>query len=104
MVNYNLLTLNISLSDMNKAELIQLIRTELGEGTTTKTATEALNATLSAISKAVANKEKVQIIGFGTFEPKERPARTGRNPRTGEQVSIPASSTVAFKPAAALKS
>ena len=88
---------------MNKAELIQAIRAELGEGTTTKTATEALNATLAAISKAV-SKEKVQIIGFGTFETKQRPARTGRNPRTGEQVTIPTSSVVSFKPSSALKS
>ena len=103
MLEYYALTLSISHTGMNKAELIQAIRAELGEGTTTKTATDALNATLAAISKAV-TKEKVQIIGFGTFETKQRPARTGRNPRTGELVSIPASSAVTFKPSSALKS
>lgn len=87
---------------MNKSQLIDAIQKELGNDTTRKAAAAALNATLSAIAKAVA-KEKVQIVGFGTFETRQRPARTGRNPRTGETVSIPAGSVVAFKPATALK-
>lgn len=87
---------------MNKSQLIDAIQHELGGETTRKAAAEALNATLAAISKAVIS-EKVQIVGFGTFETRQRPARTGHNPRTGETVSIPASSVVAFKPSAALK-
>lgn len=87
---------------MNKSQLIDAIQKELGNDTTRKAAAAALNATLSAIAKAVIQ-EKVQIVGFGTFETRQRPARTGRNPRTGETVSIPAGSVVAFKPAAALK-
>ena len=75
----------------------------MGGETTLKAAAEALNATLAAITKAVAS-EKVQIQGFGTFETKKRTARTGRNPKTGEVVTVPAASVVTFKPASALKS
>ena len=87
---------------MNKAQLINAIRHELGETATLKAATEALNATLAAITKAEAS-EKVQIQGFGTFETKTRPARNGRLPLTGEIVKIPAASVVTFKPSASLK-
>lgn len=87
---------------MNKTQLIDAIRAELGEGATTKCAAAALNATLTAITKAVAT-EKVQLVGFGTFETKKRPARTGRNPRTGEAVQIPASTAVTFKASSSLK-
>lgn len=87
---------------MNKTQLINAIRHELGENATLKSAAEALNATLTAITKAVAT-EKVQIQGFGTFETKKRAARTGRNPLTGKSVQIAESSVVAFKPAASLK-
>lgn len=87
---------------MNKTQLIDAVKQELGEGATKACAAKALEATLSAITKAVAT-EKVQIIGFGTFETKKRPARTGRNPRTGETMEIPASSVVSFKPSASLK-
>lgn len=87
---------------MNKTQLIDAVKQELGEGATKACAAKALEATLNAITKAVAT-EKVQIIGFGTFETKKRPARTGRNPRTGESMQIPASSVVSFKPSASLK-
>ena len=100
MIIYAALTL--SLSDMNKTQLINAIRHELGEDATLKTATEALNATIAAITKAVAT-EKVQIQGFGTFETKTRAARNGRNPKTGKSVQIPECAVVTFKPAAALK-
>ena len=88
---------------MNKTELIAAIQEELGPETTKRMAAEALNATLSAISKAVAT-EKVQLVGFGTFETKKRAARTGHNPATGNPLSIAASSYVAFKASSALKS
>lgn len=87
---------------MNKTQLIDAVKQELGEGATKACAAKALEATLNAITKAVAT-EKVQIIGFGTFETKNRPARTGRNPRTGETMQIPASSVVSFKPSSSLK-
>ncbi len=87
---------------MNKTALIQAIQAELGPEATKKCAAEALTATLNAITKAVAT-EKVQLIGFGTFETKVRPARTGMNPRTKETMEIPASTYVAFKASSALK-
>ncbi|MCC8021429.1 MAG: HU family DNA-binding protein [Akkermansiaceae bacterium] len=88
---------------MNKAQLIDAIQKKLGEGATRKCASSALDAVLSAITESV-KKEKVSLIGFGTFETKSRPARTGRNPKTGETMQIPASKTVAFKASSALKS
>ena len=62
-----------------------------------------LNATLAEIERALFAGQPVTLHGFGTFALKERDARTGRNPRTGEPVEIAASTTVAFKPAKALK-
>ena len=88
---------------MNKTQLIDVIKNILGPEATQKCAAAALNATLTAISQSVA-KEKVQLIGFGTFETKKRPARTGRNPRTGETMKIAASKVVCFKPSSSLKS
>ncbi len=88
---------------MNKTQLIDVIQDLLGPDATRKCATAALNATLTAITQSVA-KEKVQLIGFGTFETKKRPARSGRNPRTGETMQIPASEVVTFKPSSTLKS
>lgn len=87
---------------MNKTQLVDCVKTKLGEGATKKQAEDALKAVLDAITESVA-KDKVQIIGFGTFETKTRPARTGRNPRTGEEMKIAASTTLAFKPAAQFK-
>ena len=80
---------------MNKAQLIELIQNKLGADTTKKHAEEALAAVLESI--------KEQIIGFGTFATKTREARTGRNPKTGKAINIPASKTVAFKASSALK-
>ncbi|MDO5449625.1 MAG: HU family DNA-binding protein [Akkermansia sp.] len=87
---------------MNKTQLIDVIQKELGPEATKQAAADALNATLAAIIKSVA-KEKVQLVGFGSFETKNRPARKGRNPRTGETMEIPASSTVTFKPSSSIK-
>ena len=86
---------------MNKAELINAIAasTEL----TKKDAEKALSATLEAITNALAEGDKVQIVGFGSFETKKRAARTGLNPRTKETVEIPASKVPAFKAGKALK-
>lgn len=88
---------------MNKSELIDAIQAALGNDTTKRAADEALEAVLSSISAGVKKDKKVQIIGFGTFEVKERASRQGRNPKTGESMQIAASKSVGFKPSSALK-
>lgn len=88
---------------MNKAQLIEVIQKQLGSTATKKQAEEALAAVVGAIKKGVSKDGKVQIMGFGTFATKKRAARTGRNPKTGATIKIPASSTVSFKASSALK-
>lgn len=85
----------------NKAELIEKVvaATDL----TKKDASKAVDAVLDSIQEELANGEKVQLIGFGTFEVRERAARKGRNPQTNEEIEIPASKVPAFKPGKALK-
>lgn len=86
---------------MNKTELIAevALKAELSK----KDAEKALNATLEAISEALANGDKVQLVGFGSFETKNREARMGRNPRTNEPMEIAASRLPVFKAGKALK-
>ncbi len=86
---------------MNKGELVAALaaKTEL----TKKDSETALNGVIDVISEALTKGEKVQLIGFGTFEAKERPARVARNPRTGEAVKIEASKAPVFKAGKALK-
>lgn len=86
---------------MNKHELVSAIaqNAEISK----KDAENALAAAIDAVSKALAEGDKVQIVGFGTFEVRERSARTGKNPRTGEMIEIPASKAPAFKAGKALK-
>ena len=86
---------------MNKSELIAAIATKTGE--TKKDAEATLNAFVNVVSDALANKDKVQLVGFGTFETRERAERTGRNPQTGAEMKIPASVVPAFKAGKALK-
>lgn len=86
---------------MNKTELIAAAAEQ--SGLTKKDAEKVLNAALGAIAGAVAEGDRVQLSGFGIFERKERPARTARNPRTGEPMEVAASSSVAFKPSKTLK-
>ena len=81
---------------MNKTDLINAIAAE--SGLTKADAAKALNATTNAIANAVKASDKVALVGFGTFAPAERPARTGKNPRTGEVLEIPAKTIVKFKP------
>lgn len=88
---------------MNKAELIDAVQAALGQDATKRAAAEALDAVLSTITAGLKSDKKVQIIGFGTFEVKARPARQGRNPKTGESIQIPASNSVGFKPSGTLK-
>ncbi len=85
---------------MNKTELINAIT---AEGLTKKDAEKALNALTGAIGDALAKGEAVQLMGFGTFSVKERAAREGRNPRTGETVKIAASKVPVFKAGKGLK-
>ena len=80
---------------MNKAELITKIA-ESGK-MTKKEAEVALNAFKNAVMGALAEGEKVQLVGYGTFEVRERAAREGRNPRTGEVMTIAASKVPSFK-------
>ena len=85
---------------MNKTDLVNEVaaKAQINKGT----AKAALDAVLESIEQALANDDKVQLIGFGTFSIVEKPARTGVNPRTKEQIEIPARKVVKFKPAADL--
>ena len=85
---------------MNKTDLINAIAE--GAGLSKADAAKALNATTAAIANAVKAGDKVALVGFGTFSTSERPARTGKNPRTGEPIEIAAKKVVKFKPGADL--
>ena len=86
---------------MNKAELSSAIVAKTG--LTKKDAEKVINAVVEVISDTLKAGEKVQIVGFGSFEVKDRPARTARNPRTGEEIRIEASKAPVFKAGKALK-
>lgn len=86
---------------MNKQQLAENIMARTGM---TKAATEQfINAFIETITNALADGDKIQMIGFGTFETKEKAARTARNPQTGEAISIPASIRPVFKAGKMLK-
>lgn len=86
---------------MNKTELVAAIAEKAG--LTKKDAETALTAVTEAVAEALVKGDKVQVIGFGTFEVKKREARVGRNPRTKQEIKIPASKTPVFKAGKALK-
>ena len=86
---------------MNKTELIAEIAVKAG--LSKKDAEKALNATLDTVAATLAAGDKVQLVGFGSFEVKTREARTGRNPRTKETIQIPAAKLPVFKAGKALK-
>ncbi len=86
---------------VNKTELVASVAEKAG--TTKKDAEKAINALFASVEEALAKKDKVQIIGFGTFEVKARQARKGRNPQTGKEITIPASKTPVFKAGKGLK-
>jgi DNA-binding protein HU-beta len=86
---------------MNKSDLITQVA-EMAE-ISKKDATKAVDAVFEAISNALQKGEKVQLVGFGNFEVRERSARKGRNPQTGEEIDIPASKVPAFKPGKSLR-
>lgn len=85
---------------MNKTELVNEIAAKAGINKVAAKA--ALDACLESIEQALANDDKVQLIGFGTFAMVEKPARTGINPATKEKIEIPARKVVKFKPASNL--
>ncbi|MBD8847265.1 HU family DNA-binding protein [Priestia megaterium] len=86
---------------MNKAELIDAVATK--SDLTKQDSKKAVDALFETISNTLAKEEKIQLLGFGTFEVRERAERTGRNPQTGEEMTIPASKVPAFKPGKELK-
>jgi DNA-binding protein HU-beta len=88
-------------TDMTKAELVTAIAK--GAGITKKQADDALKAAVEAVSNALKKGERVAIPGFGIFSVRERAARKGRNPRTGDVIDIPARKVVVFKPAKDLR-
>lgn len=86
---------------MNKSELIAKVAeaTDLSK----KDVTKAVDAVFEAITEALQAGDKVQLVGFGNFEVRERSARKGRNPQTGEEIDIPASKVPAFRPGKQLR-
>lgn len=86
---------------MNKTELIAAVAAKTS--LTKKDADKVINTTLDIITEALQNGERVQLVGFGGFEVRERCAHKGRNPLTGTEIDIPASKAPAFKPGKALK-
>ena len=86
---------------MNKADLVAAVAEKAG--ISKKDSEKAVNAAFDAITEALVAGDKVQLVGFGAFETKERSARVGRNPNTKEEIQIPASRVPAFKAGKALK-
>jgi len=86
---------------MNKSDLIQAVANR--SGLTKKDSASAVDAIINSITDSLTKGEKVQLVGFGTFEVRSRKAREGRNPATGEVINIEASKAPAFKAGKALK-
>ena len=86
---------------MNKAQLINAVAAKTGLAK--KDVDAVVNSAFDTIIETMKTGEKVQIVGFGRFDVRERPARTGRNPLTGKAIEIAASRSAAFKPGNALK-
>ena len=86
---------------MNKAELIAAVAAKTGD--TKKGAEASLNAFVDVVSEALVKGDKVQLVGFGSFEVRKRAARKGRNPQTKAEIKIPASKAPVFKAGKALK-
>ncbi len=86
---------------MTKAELISAVVEK--SGFSKKDSEKAINAVIDSITDALANGDKVQIVGFGTFEVRERAAKEATNPRTKEKIKVPAKKAPAFKAGKALK-
>ena len=86
---------------MNKTDLVAAVAAQAG--LTKAQAQKAVEATVDAIAGALKGGDKVQLVGFGTFDVRARAARTGKNPRTGEKITIAASKNPVFKAGKALK-
>ena len=86
---------------MNKSDLVAPMAAKTGD--TKKSAEETLNAFIDVVTDALVKGEKVQLVGFGSFEVRKRAARKGRNPQTKEEIKIPASKAPVFKAGKALK-
>jgi DNA-binding protein HU-beta len=86
---------------MNKTDLINAVseQAEISK----KDASKAVDAVCEGITESLVKGDKVQLVGFGSFEVRERSARKGRNPQTGEEIEIPATKNPAFKPGKQLK-
>jgi len=86
---------------MNKGELIEAVAKDVS--ISKALAGKALDSAIAAVTKSLGRGEQVTLPGFGTFSVSTRKARSGRNPRTGETIEIPAAKTAKFKPGSALK-
>ena len=86
---------------MNKSDLIAAIAAKTGD--TKKSAEASVNAFVEVVTNALKKGDKVQLVGFGSFEVRKRAARKGRNPQTKEEIKIPASKAPVFKAGRALK-
>jgi len=86
---------------LNKTDLVSAVAGQAG--ITKKDAEKVINAFFTTVADALKAGDKVQLIGFGTFEVRSRQARKGRNPQTGAEINIPAAKVPAFKPGKALK-
>ena len=86
---------------MNKSELVKSVaeKADLSR----KDATDAVDAVFGTITEALSKNEKVQLVGFGSFEVRSRAERKGRNPQTGDEIKIPATLIPAFRPGKTLK-
>ena len=88
---------------MNKQELITKMIEKTNTDLSKRTVEEFVNTFIDSVKESVAQGESVQLIGFGTFDVRERAARYARNPQTGEEIMIPAKKVPAFKPGKAFK-
>ena len=86
---------------MNKSELTAIVAEQAG--LTKKDADKAVNAFVDAVTEGLVKGEKIVLVGFGSFETKQRAARKGKNPQTGAEINIPASTVPAFKAGRGLK-
>ena len=86
---------------MNKSDLVAVVADKLGA--TKRDAEASLNAVVEAITESLVKGEKIQLVGFGSFEVRKRAARKGRNPQTKEEIKIPASKAPVFKAGRAFK-
>ncbi len=87
--------------EVNKTELVSAVAEKAN--LTKKESERVINALFASIEEALSKGDKVQLVGFGTFEVRDREARKGRNPQTGEEIEIPATKVPAFKAGKALK-